>query len=181
MKHRRTPIPAHTRRGFALVEMVVACLLMALLASTLAVTWAAFGRPLVEAQARCRLVREARLAAEAIAEDLGGEWDPDTLDGRFRLEYSGASDGTPTVTYLLDDSPNVGEEYTIDADDDDDRNALLRVVGDPPTSVRVVAREVAGFGAEADADLANRVNVWLTFRWRTIEKTYRLAIDRTIP
>src|SRR5438067_1080268 len=60
------------RRAFTLVEMSVVSVLLVLLGLLLSQTWAGLGRPTVDLIARSRLAREARLATDALARDLGG-------------------------------------------------------------------------------------------------------------
>src|SRR5438128_1030412 len=60
------------RRGLTVTELVVASVLAALLTILLATTWATFGRPALEVEARARIVQEGVLAAQSIACDLGG-------------------------------------------------------------------------------------------------------------
>src|SRR4051794_36326829 len=60
------------RRGLTVTELVVASVLAALLMILLATTWATFGRPALEVEARARIVQEGVLAAQSIACDLGG-------------------------------------------------------------------------------------------------------------
>lgn len=60
------------RRGFSVLEMIVASVLAGTLAMLMTTAWMAFGRPAVEVASRVRLAREARLAFASIAADLGG-------------------------------------------------------------------------------------------------------------
>jgi prepilin-type N-terminal cleavage/methylation domain-containing protein len=73
---RVTPLgPAGTgvsRRGFTLIEMVVATFLIALLSMLLALSWKTFGVPAVDVEARARLALSANLAAAALAQDMRG-------------------------------------------------------------------------------------------------------------
>jgi prepilin-type N-terminal cleavage/methylation domain-containing protein len=61
-----------SRRGFTLIEMVVATFLIALLGTLLALSWKAFGIPAVQVEARARLALSANLAAASLAQDMGG-------------------------------------------------------------------------------------------------------------
>src|SRR5262249_10249035 len=51
------------RHGYTLIEMVVAAGLATLLMTVLAFSWAAFGRPTIEVEARARITQEGILAA----------------------------------------------------------------------------------------------------------------------
>ena len=59
------------RGGFTFTETIVVTMLMVVLASIVAVSWAGFCRPARAAAARCRLATEATLCA-ALARDMGG-------------------------------------------------------------------------------------------------------------
>ena len=60
------------RAGITMTEMVVATVLATLLMMMLATTWAAFGRPALEVEARARIEQEGILAAQSLACDFGG-------------------------------------------------------------------------------------------------------------
>src|SRR3954468_23624981 len=61
-----------SRRGFTLIEMVVATFLIALLSTLVALAWKVFGVPAVKVEARARLALSANLAAASLAQDMGG-------------------------------------------------------------------------------------------------------------
>ncbi len=65
------------RRGFTLIEIVVASGLGALLAAVLASVWSGLGRPLVDASIRARLAQEATLAIATLAHDFSGSLSTD--------------------------------------------------------------------------------------------------------
>ena len=60
------------RRGFSLLETLLASVLATLLGLLLATSCATFGRPALEVDARARIAQEGILAAQSIACDLGG-------------------------------------------------------------------------------------------------------------
>jgi hypothetical protein len=60
------------RRGFSMMEMIVASMLAALLGILLAGACATFGRPALEVEARARITQESIMAAQSLACDLGG-------------------------------------------------------------------------------------------------------------
>ncbi len=62
----------HRRAGITVTEMVVATGLATLLMMLLATTWATFGRPALEVEARARIEQEGILAAQSLACDFGG-------------------------------------------------------------------------------------------------------------
>lgn len=73
------------RRGYTLIEMVIASALTTLLGILLAATWSMFGRPALDVEARARITREAMLAAEALAGDLSG-YPPDAAGQQGSLK-----------------------------------------------------------------------------------------------
>lgn len=62
----------HRRAGFTVTEMVISTGLATLLMMLLATTWATFGRPALEVEARARIEQEGILAAQSLACDFGG-------------------------------------------------------------------------------------------------------------
>ena len=60
------------RRGFSMLEMIVAALLAAMLGALLVQAFITFGRPALEVEARARITQEAILATQSLACDLGG-------------------------------------------------------------------------------------------------------------
>lgn len=151
-----TPKPddpgATRRRGFSMVELIVAACLTSLLGLLIGTAVATFVRPVVEIDGRSRLAIEARLAAESLARDLGGyladgggepgdlsqhlcQWPPDTTDG-LTLTYTAADEGSPIlVAYTLQDKGLHRRKAVAGVDQD----------------VRV-ARYVSGFTAEPGGD-----------------------------
>jgi type II secretory pathway pseudopilin PulG len=67
--------------GFSLVEAVVACLLLGVLATLLHAAWSAFYRAATESASRCQLAQEADLALHRIAEDLAALEQVDLFGG----------------------------------------------------------------------------------------------------
>ncbi len=138
------------RRGFTIMEMVVATFLAALLAVLLAAAAATFVRPAGDVDGRTRLALEASMAAEALARDLSGyladnSFNPGTLtqykfsnwvpgSGSLVLNYQSSPPPAPapatvSVTYVL--GPN---------------NTLVRSLSYPlPSEPLVVASHVASF------------------------------------
>jgi hypothetical protein len=63
---------AHPRRGYSLIETMVASILAALLGILLALSCASFGRSALEVESRARIAQEGILAAQSLACDFGG-------------------------------------------------------------------------------------------------------------
>ena len=63
---------AHPRRGYSLIETMVASILAAFLGILLALSCASFGRSALEVESRARITQEGILAAQSIACDFGG-------------------------------------------------------------------------------------------------------------
>jgi prepilin-type N-terminal cleavage/methylation domain-containing protein len=109
-------------RGFTLLEVLVANVLLALLVILIAGAWRAFGPLCVEVIARGRIVNEANVAAAALYVDSNANpgglslANVETLDGSsLSFEYGTRSGGswTHVVTYSLhltpDDSTSTGQ------------------------------------------------------------------------
>jgi hypothetical protein len=99
----RTPL-ARSRRGFTVLEMMLAGFLMALMGILLGNAWAAFGRPAISSVARSRVAQEANLAAEALAHDLG-MLAQDVVGSPSDSKYLNASPmpDSSTLTFFIDD------------------------------------------------------------------------------
>lgn len=103
------------RRGFTILELAIASILMLVVSLVLARAWSAFGRPALLAVARARIALEANLAAEAIARDVarlaraepgpGGAAPPPSLLGTgaaLEIRVDDGSGTVRTVTYETD-------------------------------------------------------------------------------
>ncbi|MFO0956833.1 MAG: hypothetical protein U0800_05115 [Isosphaeraceae bacterium] len=66
--HRRS----RQRRGFGLIDLVVACFLSVLLAYLVLLSWDTFGRSAILVGRRAQLAQEAEVACARISADLGG-------------------------------------------------------------------------------------------------------------
>lgn len=67
------------RRGFGLIDMLVACFLSVLLAYIVLLSWDTFGRSAILVGRRAQLAQEAEVACDRLAADLGG-YRPEELD-----------------------------------------------------------------------------------------------------
>ncbi len=173
----RRPRPA-ARRGFTTVEVSIASGLLVLLSVILGATWGAFGRPLIDADTRCRLILEARMAATALAHDVGG-YDTSTgtrASGRFvgrictannqlRLCFDGGSAPNGVADW---GPPDTVVTYSIN--NDGPTTALVRLDETSGASF-TVARYVTGMSL---VELGSGVEVQLTLSYRTLTQTYTL-------
>ena len=160
-----------SRRGFSLIEMTVVTFMLALLALMMAGAWKAFGRPAVDADARCRIAQEASLAAESLARDLSGyragpEGRLGDLDASRFLGRLPAVDGQLRLSFDDPSGPGGTAEvaYLVEAD------RLVRHDLATGTAV-VIARHVAGFEA---VELGTGVEIRLSFAFRRFARTYTL-------
>jgi prepilin-type N-terminal cleavage/methylation domain-containing protein len=166
------------RRGFSLVEMIVALTLASMLGILLAQACATFGRTALEVEARARIAREAILATQSLACDLGGfladgsgrtgtrsqyqftSWNlpqaspPGSL---LWLNFQGASSGNPIVIY----------EWLAGS------NQLVRF--DSSTGVTTTtANYVTAFSVAPEPGNAANVQITLTITFRNFAATYTL-------
>lgn len=170
------------RRAFSLVEMMVVCSMMAVLAVLLSSAWAGVGKTAADLIGRSRLVQERDLAVAALSRDLGGYLSATSTghgerrDGRWlkweiptpqslMLYFDGGTNASgvaladTTVKYLL--AP--------DSDPTADTKVLVRrmsVSGGAATDF-VVARKVYSMNVAADADDPTAVRIILCFKYRT--------------
>jgi hypothetical protein len=179
----KPPIRALVRRrraGIALTEMVVATGLATLLVILLGTTWATFGRPALEVEARARIEQEGILAAQSLACDFGGfladtpgrtgamqtgvaspyqasspPWDVSN-PGVLLLNFYGASTSdTVVISYQLEGQ------------------VLVRTNSSTGVST-AVARYVTAFSAAADPNNANQMVITLTIAYRNYTTTFTL-------
>jgi prepilin-type N-terminal cleavage/methylation domain-containing protein len=163
-------------KGFTLIEVMLVSGLMSLLVLLLSGAWSGFGRPSADAIARCRVVQEANLAAEALARDLGGSLADQSTGtkeaGRLvgRLAVDGSElwlcfDGEP-VDGLPDwAAPDTVIVYDVQADQ------LVRSDQQAATSY-VVAGHVDQMQVTEQVD---GVHVELTLTCRDVTKTYTIT------
>jgi type II secretory pathway component PulJ len=161
------------RRGYGLIEMMVAGFLASLLGILMALACATFARPALEVEARARIAQEATLATQSLACDLGGyladsagrTGDPTQYNfagwnvsnpGVLLLNYQGASSGnTISITYELSG------------------NQLVRY--DSSTGVTTtIANHVTSFAVSVDPDNAAEVLIQFTISFRYFTASYTL-------
>jgi Tfp pilus assembly protein PilE len=163
------------RRGFSLVETMLASVLATLLGVLLAISCATFGRPALEVDARARITQEGILAAQSIACDLGGfvadhsgrtgtatqyvffGWDL-SQGNALVLNYYGATTSTTDqvhITYQLS------------------RNQLVRY--DSTSGVTTtIANYVTAFSVAANPDNTSQALIQITIAFRYFSATFTL-------
>jgi type II secretory pathway pseudopilin PulG len=97
------PAGSRPRRGFALIELLVACGMSAVLVYLVATAWGAFDRAAAQSIARSGLIREAELALARLADDLRGTASarPDTRILIADTDVLQIVFGDRTVTYMV--------------------------------------------------------------------------------
>jgi hypothetical protein len=179
------------RRGFTLVDVVVASVLASVLGVLLAMAFKTFGRPALEVEARARIAQEGILAAQSLACDLGGFLaDPSGRAGTFQqgqgspgpyqfsdwvltnenllwLNFQGASPGnTITIKYEITPDPFYENQSPT-------RYLLVRT--DSSTGVATtVAKYVTAFTVAPNPDNSNQALIQITFSFRDWTATYTL-------
>lgn len=169
-----------SRAGITVTEMVVATGLASLLMILLATTWATFGRPALEVEARARIEQEGILAAQSLACDFGGF----LADAPGR---TGSYQDKVTSPYQSASPPwNVSTPGVL----------LLNFCGSPTTEVIVityqlqgnllvrtnsstgltttVSRYVTAFSAVTDPDNSNQVILTISITYRNFTSTFTL-------
>ena len=156
-----------TRRGFTIIEMVIATFLTAFLALLLAAAVATFARPAAEVDGRTRLALEASLAAEALARDLGGfladnGGNPGNLT---QYKYNLAAWPPPPGQMLLLNFQGTTSGSTVIVTYQ--QNSLYQLVRTQLTSgtQTVVASHVTRFFVQADPNNPNNVQIQLTLTY----------------
>jgi len=169
--------PCRNRRGgFTLTEVMLVGGLMSLLVLLISGAWRGLGRSSSDAIARCRVVQEANLAAESLAQDFAGSLPDQMLGGKQLGQLVGRSvvggselrlcfDGQPLNGAADWASPDTVISYRLE----DGR--LIR--SDQQTST---ARAVAdGVSQIALGEQSDGVTIQLTFNYRNVTRTYTIV------
>lgn len=168
----------HPRRAFTTLEVSIVSGLMVLLSVILGATWGAFGRPLLDSDKRCRLALEARMAAMALAHDLGGYLPTSTAGDRAGGRFVGRiATGSQLHLYFDGGSPPNG------LPDWGPPDTVITYFVDPSTSELVRRDESTGalFTAAryvksmTSVDLGSGLQIQLTLGYRNLTQTYTLA------
>jgi prepilin-type N-terminal cleavage/methylation domain-containing protein len=170
---------SNRRRGFSMMEMIVASALAALLGLLLAQACVTFGRNALDVEARARIAREAILVTQSLACDLGG-FLADT-PGRtgtvtqfplFGNPPWDLTQGTPPGSILLLNfqgaSPIVIKYEWLS-----EGNQLVRL--DSSTNVTTtIANYVTGFSVAPEPANSANVQITITIAYRNFTATYTL-------
>jgi hypothetical protein len=172
--------------GITVTEMVVATGLASLLMIVLATTWANFGRPALEVEARARIEQEGILAAQSLACDFGG-FLADTpgrtgsYQDRLASPYQAASPpwdlSTPGVLILnfygASTSDVIAITYQLEG------NLLVRTNSSTGVTT-TVARYVTDFSPATNPNDSSQVVITITIAYRNFTSTFTLiGVDPT--
>jgi hypothetical protein len=161
------------RRGFSLLDAVLASFLATLLGMLLAMSCATFGRPALEVDARARITQEGILAAQSIACDLGG-FLADTAgrtgtSSQYAFSSWDLSQGSVLVVYFQGANPPdlIAITYELSG------NQLVRY--DSQSGVTTtIAKYVTGFSVAPYPDNASQALIQITISFRYFTATYTL-------
>jgi hypothetical protein len=163
------------RRGFSLVDAVLASFLATLLGMLLAMSCATFGRPALEVDARARITQEGILAAQSIACDLGG-YLPDAVgrtgtSSQYVFSGWGLSQGNVLVLNFQGASASPTDSIQITYQQSGDQ--LVRY--DSETGVTTsIAKYVTGFSVAPYPDNTSQALIQITVSFRYYTATYTL-------
>jgi hypothetical protein len=161
------------RRGFSLIETMLASVLATLLGVLLAMSCATFGRPALEVDARARITQEGILAAQSIAYDLGGfladnsgrtgtatqyvffGWDLSQGNALVLNYYGATTSDLVVITYQLN------------------RNQLVRYNSTSGVTT-TIANYVTAFSVEPNPNNASQALIQITIAFRYFKSTYTL-------
>ncbi len=167
------------RRGFSMMELIIASMLTAMLGVLLAQACVTFGRPALEVESRARITQEAILATQSLACDLGGF----LADSPGRTGTSSQYNFVSPPWNLTNGSPP-GSELWLNfqgASSEDlffiryylDGKNLCRY--NTSTTVNTtIASHVTGFTVEQDPISASNVQINITIAYRFFTATYTL-------
>jgi hypothetical protein len=171
-----------------MIEMVVATGMATLLVILLATSWATFGRPGLEVEARARIEQEGILIAQSLACDLGGflDDDPSASPGRTGgtlidfpptntfnpYQFSGWSTSNPGVLLLSFSDLTTSLGYTVTYQVES--NQLLRTCTNLSTgasTTMTVARYVSSFSPQSGE---SNLQMTVTLSYRNFTSTFTL-------
>jgi prepilin-type N-terminal cleavage/methylation domain-containing protein len=165
-----------SRRGFSLIETMVASVLAALLGLLLALSCASFGRSAVEVESRARISQEGILAAQSIACDFGGFLADSPGRAGTLAQYSftnwDSSQGNVLVIYFQGSTPNdlIAISYEMTG------SRLVRTNSSTGTST-TIARYVTAFSAEPSQSNPSQVQIQITITYRYFKSTLTLIAE----
>jgi Tfp pilus assembly protein PilW len=167
------------RAGMTVIETVVAAALGVLLLLLLGTTWATFGCPALEVEARARIEQEGILAAQSLACDFGG-FLADTpgrtgtmsVGAQSPYQFTGWDVSNPGVLllnyYVPATPPVITISYLFQG------NLLVRTNSSTGVST-TVAKYVTAFSTVADPNNANQVLITFTITYRNFASTFTLV------
>ncbi len=162
------------RRGYTLIEMIIALVMVTLLGGLLGRACAAFGRPALEVEARARIAQEAILATQSLACDLGG-FLPDamartgTLSQYQFLDWNLADGNVLWLNFRGSESTDIIViTYQLQGD------VLLRC--NASTGVNTpIAKYVTGFSVTSDPNNPEQALIQISISFRYFTATYNLV------
>jgi hypothetical protein len=165
------------RRGFSLLDAVLASFLATLLGMLLAMSCATFGRPALEVDARARITQEGILAAQSIACDLGGF----LADAAGRTGTSsqyvfsgwGLSQGNVLVLHFQGASASPTDSIQITYQQSESGDQLVRYSSETGVTT-VIAKYVTAFSVAPNPDSAGQALIQITISFRYFTATYTL-------
>ncbi len=171
-RFRRKP-PALGRRGYSLIETMVASVLAAFLGILLALSCASFGRSAVEVHSRARITQEGILAAQSLACDLGGFLaDPPGRTGtlaQYPFQSWDLSQGDVLILYFQGSTPTdlIAVTYQLSGDQ------LIRTNSSSGVTT-TIARGVTAFSVGAYPDNPSQALIQFIVAYRYFTSKYTL-------
>jgi hypothetical protein len=163
------------RRGYSLVEAVLAAFLATMLGLLLATSCATFGRPALEVDARARITQEGILAAQSIACDLGGFLGDSLGRTGTTSQYVliGWSPGQGNVLVLSYQGATTSTSDVLTVSYQQSGNQLVRY--DSASGVTTtIANCVTAFSVEPNPDNGSQALIQITIAFRYFTSTYTL-------
>ncbi len=169
----RSALAAHPRRGYSLIETMVASMLAAFLGILLALSCASFGRTALQVECRARIAQEGTLAAQSLACDLGGYLAdaPGRTGTLAQYSFTNWDTSQPNVLalYFQGTSPSdvIAITYELSG------NQLVRSNSSSGVTT-TIARYVTAFSAGINPDNSGQLIVQFTIAYRAFASTYTL-------
>jgi prepilin-type N-terminal cleavage/methylation domain-containing protein len=163
----------HPRRGFTLLETMVASFLAALLGMLLALSCASFGRSAIEVESRARIAQEGALAAQSLACDFGGfladlPGRTGTLDQYTLMSWDAPQPDVLVLTFQGTSSTDVfAVTYQLSG------QQLVRVNSSSGVTT-TVAHYVTAFSVAGNPDNITQAAIEITVTFRYFSSTYTL-------
>jgi hypothetical protein len=165
--------PTHPRRGYSLIETMVASILAAFLGILLALSCASFGRSAVEVESRARITQEGILAAQSIACDFGGFLAdaPGRTGTLTQYSFSSwdVSEGNVLILYFqgTTGSDVIAITYQLSGDQ------LIRSNSSNGVTT-TIARNVTAFTVGSNPENTSQAVIQITVAFRYFTSTYTL-------